>query len=280
MILQDKLISAKKTLSEAGIGTAFLDAELLLAYSLEKNREFIIGHPEYKLSIEEQKSFDDIIGRRIKREPVAKIIGKKEFWGREFVVSQKTLDPRPDSETIIYSVFELYPDRKSNIKIMDLGTGSGCLLLTLLAEYPYASGIGIDISEEALNVAKTNADKLGLAKRGSFVLNNWTEGISGKFDLIISNPPYIKNSDIEHLEPEVSGYDPYLALAGGVDGLDCYKFIAPAVRHFLNENGHIVFEFGMGQENDIRNIIENSGMKFISFKSDMAGLPRCIVARC
>ncbi len=276
--LQQILITAKQSLREAGVESAFLDAELLLAHALEKRREFVIGNPEYKLTESEADIFNDFISRRQNREPVAKIIGKKEFWGREFTVSGATLDPRPDSETIIEAVFELFPDKNAALKVIDFGTGTGCLLLTILAEYPNSLGIGVDLSENTLNIAKNNAGKLGLAKRGDFILNNWAGGIDGKFDLIISNPPYIKNSDIEHLAPEVSMHEPYLALAGGDDGLDCYRLLAPSSKHLLNKEGYIVFEFGMGQENDVRNIIKQAGMQFISFRNDMAGVPRCVVA--
>lgn len=272
------LTSAKSTLKAAGVDSAFLDAELLMAHILGKTREFVVGRPEYELSENEEKSFAELLPRRQEREPLAKIIGKKEFWGREFLVNGSTLDPRPDSEALIEAVCELFPNHDEALKIIDLGTGSGCLLLTILAEYPQSLGIGVDIADTTLDVAKRNAEKLGLAKRCDFILNDWAEGLNGKFDLIISNPPYIKNSDIHNLAREVSGYEPRLALEGGGDGLECYKVLFPQIKTLLNKNGKIVFEFGKGQEMDVKEILEQSGMRFVSFKSDLSGAPRCIIA--
>jgi release factor glutamine methyltransferase len=277
MKLLDILIASKQNLKEAGVTSPFLDAEILLAAVLEKTREFVIGYPEYQLSVEEIAKFNAFIKRRASFEPVAKIIGAKEFWGREFFVSGATLDPRPDSESLIEEVFRLLPDKNTELKILDLGTGTGCLLLTLLAEYPNAQGTGVDISEDALNIAKNNAIKLGLANKSEFILNDWAARLGGKFDIIISNPPYIKNSDIEDLAPEVSTYEPRLALAGGDDGLDCYRKLAFQTKDILNENGYIIFEFGKGQENDLRKILEQAGMRFVSLKNDLTGTPRCIV---
>lgn len=275
--LSQALISAKKLFKETGIPSFSLDAELLLAHTLDKSREFVLGRPEYELSEDAVARYEGFIKRRQNREPVAKIIGKKEFWSREFSVNSSTLDPRPDSETIIEAVLELYPDRNSEFKVIDFGTGSGCLLLTILAEYPNSLGVGVDVERDTLDMAISNAAKLGLAKRSEFILNNWAEGMEGQFELIISNPPYIKNSDIKELEPEVSAHEPYKALAGGEDGLDCYRLLAPQMKNLLKQNGHLIFEFGMGQENCVREICELSGFSFVSFKNDLAGIPRCIV---
>ncbi len=274
------LNSAKNNLQQSGCDNPSLDAQLLLAHTIGKTREFIIGRPEHPLSTEEISAYESLIKRRQNREPLAKIIGKKEFWSREFIVSGATLDPRPDSETIIEAVLELFPDKNSELKVADFGTGSGCLLLTILAEYPESLGIGVDIQRDTLDIAAENAAKLGLAKRSEFILNNWAEGMDGKFDLIISNPPYIKNSDIKELAPEVSAHEPYMALAGGEDGLDCYRLLAPQLKNLLKPNGHLIFEFGMGQENSVREISEHAGMQFISFKNDLAGIIRCIVVSC
>lgn len=278
-ILQLALIEAKKSLKESGCESAFLDAELLLAHCLGKSREFVIGRPEYMLSENEMEAYRSVITRRKNREPVAKIIGRKEFWGREFLVNGKTLDPRPDSESLIEAILETFPDKNSELNIIDFGTGTGCLLITALSEYQNSQGIGVDIDRDTLDIAKENAQKLGLAKRSKFILNDWAEGVTGKFDLIISNPPYIKNSDIEKLAPEVSVHEPYAALAGGDDGLDCYRLLAPSMKNLLKKHGHLIFEFGMGQEEAVKTIIEQYGLKFVSFKKDMAGVIRCIVAK-
>jgi len=279
MNISEILGTAKQHLKSSGIGSPFLDAELLLAHALGKNREFVIGRPEYQLSESEREVFAGFIKRRASFEPVAKITGTKEFWGRGFLVSGATLDPRPDSESLIEAVLELFPDKNSAFSILDFGTGSGCLPLTLLAEYPQTQAIGVEINQDTLNIAILNAQKIGLAKRINFILNDWAEGMEGKFDLIISNPPYIKKSDIKKLAPEVSIYEPILALDGGDDGLECYRKLAPKLTGLLNKGGYAVFEFGKGQHYDIKGIFEDAGMNFVSFQNDLSGEPRCIIAR-
>ncbi len=277
MKINNILSEAKNNLKSCNIPTPFLDAELLLAYALGKNREFIICYPDYELSKEQIISFRTLLKRRKNREPVAKIIGQKEFWGRNFVVNNNTLDPRPDSETIIEAVFSVYQNRNQALKVLDFGTGSGCLLLTILAEYPNSQGIGVDIDEETLYIAKLNSHNLGLANRSDFVLNSWGEGMSGEFNLVISNPPYIKDSDIKNLEPEVSLYEPYKALAGGLDGLDCYRILAPDIANILQNNGYAILEFGIGQDNKVNRILVCDDMKFIDFRKDLSGVNRCII---
>ncbi len=273
------LPKAKQSLLDTGINSPFLDAEILLGYAIGKSREFVIGRPEYQLSAQEETNFNTLILRRQNFEPVAKIIGIKEFWEHKFIVNFATLDPRPDSESLIEAVLELLPEKHAEFNVLDLGTGSGCLLLTILSHYPNAQGVGVDIVIDTLNVAKENAKKIGLAKRAHFILNDWTENLGGRFDLIISNPPYIKNSDIDKLAPEVSIHEPRIALDGGVDGLDYYRRLASQTKHLLNENGYMVFEFGKGQENDVKKIFELAGMQVISFKNDMTATPRCIVVQ-
>lgn len=276
MTIQKVLMIAKHDLLKIGVETPFLDAELLLAHCLGRAREFVVARPEYELTAQQLVNFNEAVKRRLAFEPVAKIIGVKEFWGREFVVNAATLDPRPDSESVIETIIDLIPDKSSQFKVLDLGTGSGCLLLTILAEYPLAEGLGVDIAEETLEVAKNNAAKLGLAKRGRFILNDWANDLGERFDLIISNPPYIKNSDIEELAPEVVIYEPHLALFGGSDGLDCYRKIACQTSEMPN-NFHMVLEFGKGQENAVREIFEQAGMQFVSFRNDLSGAARCIL---
>jgi len=277
MKISEILTPAKQKLKTSGIATPFLDAELLLASALGKKREFVIGRPEYEVANHDREVFEVLIKRRASFEPVAKIIGIKEFWGQDFIVSRATLDPRPDSESLIEAALELFPDKNSAFKILDLGTGSGCLLLTILKEYPNSQGIGVDIAQDTLNIAILNSQKIGLAKRSNFILNDWTDGMEGKFDLIISNPPYIKKSDIEKLAPEVSIYEPRLALDGGHDGLEFYRKLAPEMMGLLNKEGYAIFEFGKEQHLEIKEIFENAGMNFISFKNDLSDEPRCII---
>lgn len=275
--ISDILPKAKKKLIAAKIDNYALDADLLLCKAANITRERIIGYPESEISDDNITVFNQLIERRIKREPISHILGMREFWGMDFKVTKDTLAPRADSETLIEAALEHYNNKRPPENIIDFGTGTGCLLLSLLSEFEDAKGIGIDISEDTIKVAKENSCKLGLAKRTSFVVNNWGIGIKGKYDLIISNPPYIKNDDSLVLEPEVVVYEPDNALYGGKDGLECYVELAPFVSSLISENGIAIIEFGIGQHNQVKEIMEKSGLKFTSFKKDLAGIIRCIV---
>ena len=277
--IKECLINAKQLLKDANIPSYALDANLIMAHTLNKTREYIACYPEKILSEEEVGNFENMINRRQNREPISHILGKREFFGREFKVTKDTLDPRPDSETLIEAALEIISNPNEELKILDLGTGTGCLLLTLLSEFPKATGVGVDISKKALEIANQNATKLGLAKRVDFVVSNWTEEIEGNFDLIISNPPYIINKEIDLLEAEVSIYEPRGALDGGNDGLDCYREISPSINSLITKGKFIILEFGIGQDEDIKSILENEGLEFISYKKDLAGINRCIIAK-
>lgn len=272
------LQQAKQSLKLADIPSYVLDAELLMAKALNISREQVICYPLRELSEQESGDFEKLLQRRIKREPMAHILEKREFWGREFKVSCDTLDPRPDSETLIEAALGLFDDKDKPLKILDFGTGTGCLLLTLLSELPNSEGVAVDISEKALSVAKENACKLGLAKRVGFIVSFWGVEVEGKYDLIISNPPYIKSDEIDGLEPEVSGYEPISALDGGASGLECYRQLAPFIASLLSDNGFAILEVGIGQADDVRAILEGAGLTFISCKKDLAGVKRCIIA--
>lgn len=272
------LTESRHLLKAAEISTYHLDSRILLEYSTGKSRETIAGHPEIELTIEETQLFFTLIKRRAAYEPIAHLIGKREFWGREFKVTHNTLDPRPDSETLIEQALKLFPDKNAPLRILDLGTGTGCLLLTLLKEYPFAKGIGVDIHFPALKVAQENTLNLGLEKRVQFILQCWAAGIKGCFDLIISNPPYITSADLALLQPEVSLYEPHIALEGGIDGLDCYRMIAPSLSPLLSDEGYAILEFGCGQETDISTILMTHQMQPILYSSDLGGIIRCVVA--
>ncbi|MDB2415008.1 peptide chain release factor N(5)-glutamine methyltransferase [Rickettsiales bacterium] len=271
------LKSAKELLNKASITSYAIDAELILMHVLDISRERIIGYPETEISDDKKNEFEEMLRRRINREPISHIIGKREFWGMEFKVTNKTLDPRPDSETIIEAVLDNIKDRNKDLKILDLGTGTGCLLLSVLSEYKNAQGVGIDISYDAIKVANYNSIKLGLAKRVGFVVGMWAEAIDCNFDVIISNPPYIRCNDIEHLQAEVSKYEPISALDGGEDGFSCYRQIAPYIRKMLNPAGIAVIEHGIGQESEITKILVNSGFESVNYRSDLSGISRCII---
>lgn len=272
------LIQAKTSLRDAGIPSHALDAELLLAHVLQTTREKIIGYPDQEVTDEQQQHYEALLARRVGREPMAHILGKREFWGREFKVTKDTLDPRPDSETLIEAVLSWYKHKAPPKKIMDLGTGTGCLLLTLLSEFTGSYGVGVDRSPEALAVAKCNALHLGLEKQVQFLLQCWAEDVNDMFDVIISNPPYIRDSDIAGLEPEVSHYEPYMALSGGEDGLHCYRELIPQLPRILHAEGVVVLEIGIGQAEAVSNLLHVHGLRVQAIPRDLYGTERCIIA--
>ena len=225
-----------------------------------------------------------LTARRVRREPMAYILGEREFWGLPFKVTPAVLVPRPDSETVIEAVLALMPDRDSAWRILDLGLGSGCLLLTLLREYPRARGIGLETSPEALAVAQENAQRLGVADRARLVAGDWREPgwerlLAGPFDLIVANPPYVESAAIDRLMPEVSAFEPRLALDGGVDGLDAYRVIAAAGPNLITRGGHLVVEIGEGQVTEITTIFSSAGLTLLGSSKDLGGIDRVMAAR-
>jgi len=282
--LQSRGFSAKNALRDAvmalqhaHIETASLDARLLLQHVLGVSREQLLSDDKQTLNLRQQAVYLDLVEKRAGRKPVSQLVGKREFWGRTFKVTEATLDPRPDSETLIEAVLGKFRDRDATLALLDLGTGTGCLLLTLLEEYSNARGIGVDISNEALAVAQDNAKGLGVESRVSFVQSCWGEKVEGLFDIIVSNPPYIPTRTIPMLAPEVYKYEPIGALDGGEDGLDCYRAIIAQLPKLLAKDGLAVFEIGMGQHKDVGAIATANGLRVAGIKEDMAGIPRCVM---
>lgn len=282
--LQTKVFSAKDALrdavldlQQAHIETASLDARLLLQHVLNVTREQLLADHRLSLSPDQQLAYRELVDMRKCRKPVAQLIGRREFWGRTFKVTEATLDPRPDSETLIEAVLARVRSREAALSILDLGTGTGCLLLTLLDEFVQAKGTGVDICGEALKVAQENAARLDMQHRVEFVRSCWGEKVDGVFDIIISNPPYIPTKTIAMLSPEVSRYEPRGALDGGEDGLDCYRVIARHLPRLLARNGVCVLEIGMGQHKDVSAIVSENGLTVAGIKEDLAGIPRCVI---
>ncbi|MEP5700116.1 MAG: peptide chain release factor N(5)-glutamine methyltransferase, partial [Sneathiella sp.] len=207
---------------------------------------------------------------------VSHILGSREFWSRNFVVNAHVLDPRPDSETLIDAVLERVKKGAEFDRLLDLGTGSGCLLLTLLAELPEAEGVGVDQSEDALVVAKENALRLGLEARTDFLQSDWFSAVEGQYDLILSNPPYIETEDVPLLQPEVAQYEPHAALDGGPDGLICYRHIISELGHYLRSGGYTIFEVGQGQADIVANYLEDMNFIQIEIHNDLASIGRCV----
>jgi len=264
-------------LHDAGIPSARLDARLLLAHALDVSATAVFSHPERVLTADEQARIEALAVRRAGREPVSHILGQREFWSLTFKVTADTLDPRPDTETVIDAVLAAVADRQAPLRLLDFGTGSGCILLALLSELPQASGLGVDASPAALAVALANGQALGLDHRVIFASGDWGRGITGLFDVIVSNPPYIRDQDIDGLEVEVAGFEPRAALAGGPDGLNCYRALAPDVKRLLKAGGRAVFEVGQGQAEAVAGIMQTVGLVVQGLRRDLSGIERCVI---
>jgi release factor glutamine methyltransferase len=250
-----------------------LEARLLLAHAVGLTRNDLIRDPERRI---ETTDFETLLTRRIRREPLALIVGRREFWSLDFKVSPATLIPRADSETLVEAALAIFADRPPPRRILDLGTGTGCLLLALLAEFPSAFGIGLDRGPDAAALAQLNARQLGLVDRCAFLVSDWTNSIAGRFDLIVANPPYIRGGDIGSLMPEVACHEPHSALDGGVDGYDAYRAIIPNLKHNLEPNGVVVLELGQGQATYVTDLALAVGFD-ASLRLDLAEIPRAIV---
>lgn len=265
-----------RQLEETAIETASLDARLLLQAALQMDDAAWVSERQRQLTLEEQQKVQQYIARRRAREPVAHILGYKSFWRDDFAVSAEVLSPRPDSETLIAMLLDYFPDRQQPYHILDLGTGSGCLLLSLLREFPQAMGMGIDASTTALSVAETNANRLNLHARACFQHGNWMQTLQTRYDMIISNPPYIRSAAIAGLEPEVKQYEPLLALSGGDDGLEAYRQIIPALPNHLASGGIAVIELGDGQSDAVASLVNQTQCRVLEIRCDYSGIKRGI----
>ncbi|MGI8853293.1 MAG: peptide chain release factor N(5)-glutamine methyltransferase [Methyloceanibacter sp.] len=280
--MRQAFVAAARILREAGIDTPELDARLLLRHATGLTQEDLLARPQFTLAPEVAARFDAAIARRLEREPVSRIVGMREFYGRVFLINRHTLDPRPDTETLIDATLEAIERngwREEALRLLDLGTGTGCILLTLLAELPKAHGIGTDVSEVALLLASENARRLGLESRASFAAADWLDGIEGEFDLILANPPYVASGEIAGLAREVKDYDPLLALDGGADGLDAYRRIVAKATGMLRPGGHLMVEIGASQADAILGLFPAAGLGVDAHavRHDLSGRPRVIL---
>ena len=280
--LNQAFVGAAAVLREAGIATPELDARLLLCHAAGLSHEAYVAGAGGPVQPATLARFGTAIDRRLKREPVARITGTREFYGRGFTIAPPALDPRPDTETLIeaaLAVVERRGWRDRTLSLLDLGTGTGCILVTLLAELPRAQGLGTDLSPSALALAAANAVRLGVGSRAAFMAADWLDGIAGKFDLVLSNPPYLASGEISGLAPEVAAYDPMLALDGGPDGLDAYRRIAAGAPAVLAEGGRLLVEIGAGQAAQVSDIFRAAGLKLDpsqAISRDLAGRPRVV----
>ncbi|MFI5000359.1 MAG: peptide chain release factor N(5)-glutamine methyltransferase [Reyranellales bacterium] len=271
-------------LTAAGIDNARFEARLLMTHAARLSTEQLIACGSEIASPTAAAALRSLTARRVRREPMAYILGEREFWGLPFKVSPAVLVPRPDSETLIEAALKLMPDRARSWRIADLGVGSGCLLLTLLREFPNASGVGMDASAEALAVARANASTLGVADRttlreGDWRQPGWAERLGGPFDLLVSNPPYVEAAAIGGLMPEVARFEPRLALDGGPDGLAAYRAIAAAAPKLVTTGGHLVVEIGEGQAFEVARILASVGLTVGARWKDLGGIERVVAAK-
>jgi release factor glutamine methyltransferase len=269
-----------QSFSLAGVEDAKVDARALLCHALRIDRARLLADSERILEAREIAAISALAARRLQREPVSRIRGRKEFWTLTLSVTPAVLTPRPETETVVEAALDAI-DRngleKEKLRILDIGTGSGALLLALLSERPNAVGLGTDISVAALEVARENAERNGLSARCNFVACDIAAGVQGTFDLVVSNPPYVARSDIAALTPEVRDYAPALALDGGHDGLDGYRAIAGVARGLLAPSGRLIVELGAGQEPAVRALFTNAGLNVTAVRKDLAGIPRALV---
>jgi release factor glutamine methyltransferase len=267
---------AKARLEAAGIAGPVIDARLLVEAAAEASRADIVGDPYRELSSGQESTLEDYLSRRERREPVSHILGRKGFWKIMLAVTPDVLTPRPDTETVVEFVLRDFP-QAAPWSVLDLGVGSGAILLAILAERPAAKGLGVDVSEEALAVARDNAASLGLAGRLALLRGDWTEGLADEsFDLVVSNPPYIASDVIEMLEPEVRDHEPRLALEGGPDGLAHYRLLAPEILRVLKPGGRFAVEIGYDQKNAVEALFREAGAFSLTTIKDLADRDRVV----
>lgn len=265
-------------LEAAGKESAALDARVLLAHALGVDPSHLIGAANESVTNESRARFNSFTARRAAGEPVARIIGAREFWSRAFALSPQTLVPRPESETLVEAALEAMPDRDTPLRILDLGTGSGCLLAALLLEYPAARGVGVDADFNASQAARDNLLSLGISNRAHVLCGDWASAIDSRFDLVVSNPPYIPSDDIPGLAPEVRQHDPHRALDGGADGLESYRRIIGELHRLLTPRGTAVLELGAGQEQAVANLARHAHLSVNGpARADLSGYPRALV---
>ncbi|MBL8674833.1 MAG: peptide chain release factor N(5)-glutamine methyltransferase [Rhodospirillales bacterium] len=271
--------SVARRLEEAGVGDGRLEARLLLGDAAGWTTERIVADSETPLDPGIVARVERLAQRRVEREPMSHILGRREFWSLTFKVSPDVLTPRPDSEALVEAVLKALPDRGARLSVLDLGVGSGCLLLSLLHELPNATGVGIDRSERALAVARDNAAALGLADRATMTPGDWGEGIADVFDVVVSNPPYIRSDDIELLDPEVCDHEPWLALDGGPDGLDCYRRLAGQLGYLVRPGGWVALEVGKDQWEAVTRLVRHAGFRVEAPIRDLGGVDRVVLGR-
>lgn len=264
-------------LRDAGVDDPRREARLLMAHVLGTDLAGLLART--RMTASERAGFLAAVRRRAAREPMAHITGRAGFWSLELETSPATLIPRPDSETLIEALLDHCPDREQVRSVLDLGTGTGCLLLAALSEYGAAWGVGVDIAPDAARLAARNARRAGLEGRCAMLAGDWAASIRGVFDVVFSNPPYIPQGDLAGLMADVRDYEPARALDGGADGLDAYRLLTGALPMLLAHDGVAVFEIGIGQDNSMPALARQSGLEIVDVRADLGGIPRAVVMR-
>ena len=277
MNIQNAIRKGKMILSEKKIKTAELDSEILMSKAINKEKKFLILNFNNEISKENLNIFNDLVNQRSKGKPIAYLLKKKEFWKNEFVVDRNVLIPRPDTEILVEQALELTKN-KNKLNLLDVGVGSGCILLSILNEKKNFYGTGIDICGKSLSICRVNSHKLGLKKRVKLFKSNIDNFQYGKYDLIISNPPYIKKYDLKCLEKDVIDFEPKQALDGGVEGLSEIRKVISKSSELIKKNGFLILEIGFDQKNRVKQLLQNKGFYIKKIVKDLSGHDRCIVS--
>ena len=276
MILENTIKQASQLLKNKNIISHELDVQVILSDIMGVTRDFFIANSHINVSINTIKKFNHAIKRRINREPVAYIIGKKEFWSQDFAVNHATLVPRPETELLVYKVVDFFKNKRINV--LDIGTGSGCILLSILKELDISRGVGIDISTKAIKTAQINSKNLNLFNQSKFKVFDISKFNVGKYDLIVSNPPYIPSKDIKNLNKDIINYEPLVALNGGLDGLDLIRKVIYKSNSLLKRNGLLAIEIGFNQYLKVSSLLKQYGFREMSRQCDYNYNVRCIIS--
>ena len=277
MNIEIAIKNACKELKKNKISSALLDSELLLSKVIKKNREFVMLNLDKKLDQNDHNSFKDLIKKRSKGKPLAYLTGVKSFWNYDFKINEKVLIPRPDSELIVEQVLKIYKNKKK-INFLEIGVGSGCLILSILKEKKLFFGTGIDISNHSIKISNINAKKLKIENRIKLFKSDIDNFNLGKYDLIISNPPYIKKLDFRSLKKDVVNFEPWLALDGGLDGLSFFNKIINKSNELIKKRGKLILEIAFDQKRDVVKILRNNGFYINKILKDLANNDRCIIS--
>ncbi|MEM8586587.1 MAG: peptide chain release factor N(5)-glutamine methyltransferase [Pseudomonadota bacterium] len=275
----DALTTTRSRLLAAGIDDGAVDARLLVEAATGLDRGGVLAARDHVLDADQTARLAQMVARRLNREPVARILGQREFWSLAFALGPDTLDPRPDSETLVAAALDHLPETDGRYRLLDLGTGTGCLLLALLAERPNAWGLGVDLAEGAAAVACANARSFGLLDRACFMAGNWADAVEARFDMVVCNPPYVSDGERAALMPEVRDHDPALALFAGADGLDAYRALAGRIGPLLAQNGVAALEIGAGQAGAVSALMAVQGLETVETRSDLAAIDRVLVLK-